>query len=93
MANAQPTMTFLGTVDEVFLHRAEIPSDAMVELRVFGPNVKSDGELNTDQSLFDRYRHLFGTEHGLPLDLAERAEEYLAESEFGVTTNLRKVVK
>lgn len=31
----QPSRTYLGTVEEVFSHRGEIPEGAVVELRVF----------------------------------------------------------
>jgi hypothetical protein len=35
MVNPKPTRIFRGTVEEVFSHRDEIPSGAMLELKVF----------------------------------------------------------
>jgi hypothetical protein len=85
MIELKPNRILRGTWDEVVSLRDEIPSDAMVEVKVYKPRSETDegsGDFG-GKTIGDVYGHLFGTLNFSPPDLAERAEEYLAESGFG----------
>ena len=87
MCRTKPATTYRGTIEEVFRQKDEIPAGAIFELAVFLPDgrVESSPEDTDNRTLYEKYSHLFGTVHGLLPDLSERAEEYLASTDFGVT--------
>jgi len=51
MVNPQPSRIFRGTAEEVFSHRDEIPSGAILELRVF--EEEREQEMTLAESLAD----------------------------------------
>jgi hypothetical protein len=98
MLEAQPTKTFRGTWDEILTHQDEIPSGSVIELRVFEPNVDETADSREvgdfgGLTVYEVFKDVIGTVNGLPVDLAEHAEEYLAKSDFGVTKNPRTLDK
>ncbi|MDQ2731586.1 MAG: hypothetical protein M3Y56_08000 [Armatimonadota bacterium] len=89
MLELQAEKTFRGTWDEVVSHRDEIPSNAIIELKVYA--VKSETDENVGdfggKTIGEAYGHLFGNSSFGPSDLAERTEDYLIQSGFGESPN------
>jgi hypothetical protein len=96
MLEAKPSQTLRGTWNEILTKQGEISPDSVVEVRVFAPTKDASGFGNDvgdygGRSVYEVYKHLFGTVKGGPADLSERDEAYLANSDFGVTKNLRQL--
>ncbi len=76
MLELQPDRILQGPWGEVVSHRDEIPSNAVVELKVFLPALETEREIGDlgGRGIGELYGHLFGAVSFGPPDLADRED-------------------
>lgn len=87
--------TFRGTWDEILSHQGEIPPGSTIELRVYPPSTKDEGDSGDfgGLTIAEAFADLLSIENSGPPDLSTRAKDYLVESEFGVTKHPRSMAE
>lgn len=78
MVNPQPSRIFRGTAEEVFSHRDEIPSDAILELRVF--EKEPEQEITLAESLAALLEEASQVERAKPIYSDDPGKQQVAEA-------------
>ncbi len=90
MPGAEPIITFSGTWEDIVRCHAQFPPGSMIEVRVFEPPTEQEDPVGDfgGRSVAEAMEEI-GFECFGPPDLAARAKEYLAHSQFGDNRNRR----
>ncbi len=81
MVNPQPSRIFRGTAEEVFSHKDEIPSGAILELRVF--EEEPEQEITLAESLAALLEEASQVQRDEPVWMEDPIKQQVAESVRG----------